>query len=267
MTSIRKAYAKVNIGLKVGERRPDGYHDIDSHFLLIPLADTLYINIEEGPYSVFVSGNESYMAPGKKDLMEKVADRYHEKSGLDFTLSVRIEKHIPTQAGLGGGSSDAAQILLALNETFQFFSKEELIALGGTVGADIPFFVSEYKAARVNGIGEILKEEEIQFPYKWCTLYRAPGSGVSTKEAYEKLDKERRDNRSLPPLCGILRREDFPNDFEKVEGIALLSQIQRDALPEDYVSLSGSGSVWFLLSMEEKRSSAEEFLLSLPLFE
>ncbi|MBQ0070766.1 MAG: hypothetical protein KBS81_02750 [Spirochaetales bacterium] len=267
MKTERKAYAKVNIGLKVGEKRPDGYHNLDSHFLRIPVYDTLYINIEEGPFSVTVEGNESYMAPGKKDLMEKAADYYHERSGIDFALTICVEKHIPTQAGLGGGSSDAAEVFLALNEEFHAFSKEELVALSSHVGADVPFFVSEYKAARVHGIGEILEEEEPLFPYRWISLFREVGSGVSTKEAYEKQDAETRDGKSLPSLSGILRREDYPNDFELIEGDALLPLIQNYAKTGDNISLSGSGSVWFLLSMEECRATQEEFLLSVPLFE
>lgn len=261
-----KAYAKVNIGLKVCAKRPDGYHDIDSHFMLIPLYDTLFLDIEEGPLSIDVEGNEGYLEKGKKDLMAKAAEIYAKESGKSFHIYIRIKKEIPNQAGLGGGSSDAATVLRVLNERYQVFTAEELIRIAAKVGADVPFFVSGYQFARVNGIGDVVVEEKVHLPYSWISLYRAVGSGVSTKEAYEKLDAEVRDASPLPPLEGYLDRASFPNDFEKLEGTLMYSLVKDKVEETAYISLSGSGSVWFVLSSGPLEKDCPEFLASKKLF-
>ena len=183
-----RAYGKVNIGLKVGEKRADGYHNIDSYFLLIPFFDELEFSLAEGPYSVAIEGNEKYLASGKMDIMEKAAFLYHERSGVDFSLRIKVSKHIPQEAGLGGGSTDASAVLSFLNSCFHAFSSSNLLYLSKEVGADVPFFLSGEKCAKVGGIGEKITPMEWTLPYKYISLFRAPGSGVSTKEAYEELD-------------------------------------------------------------------------------
>ena len=255
-----RAYGKVNIGLKVGEKRADGYHNIDSYFLLIPFFDELEFSLAEGPYSVAIEGNEKYLASGKMDIMEKAAFLYHERSGVDFSLRIKVSKHIPQEAGLGGGSTDASAVLSFLNSCFHAFSSSDLLYLSKEVGADVPFFLSGEKCAKVGGIGEKITPMEWTLPYKYISLFRAPGSGVSTKEAYEELDKRKTEHYSLPPLSFPLTREAFPNDFEILEGKEMLKTISPFLSPSDYASLSGSGSVWFLLSKERKKPGVKEFL-------
>ena len=255
-----KAFAKVNIGLKVGEKRSDGYHNIDSYFLRIPFFDELTLSLEEGEYRVEIKGNEGYLEKGKTDIMEKAARLYSERTGKRFALSIDIDKHIPEKAGLGGGSSDAAAVLLFLNKYFKSLDREELILLSQSVGADVPFFVSEEKLARVNGIGEIVIPLIYDLPYKYITLFRAQGSGVSTKEAYEKLDDRNIMYSPLPPLSFPLKRDSFPNDFELLEGTDMLKTISSLSSDGDYASLSGSGSVWFVLSREQINTNIKEFI-------
>ena len=255
-----RAYGKVNIGLKVGEKRADGYHNIDSYFLLIPFFDELEFSLAEGPYSVAIEGNEKYLASGKMDIMEKAAFLYHERSGVDFSLRIKVSKHIPQEAGLGGGSTDASAVLSFLNSCFHAFSSSDLLYLSKEVGADVPFFLSGEKCAKVGGIGEKITPMEWTLPYKYISLFRALNSGVSTKEAYEELDKRKTEHYSLPPLTFPLTREVFPNDFEILEGKEMLKTISPFLSPSDYASLSGSGSVWFLLSKERKNPGVKEFL-------
>ena len=152
-----KAYGKVNIGLKVGGKREDGYHDIDSYFLLIPFFDELSFSLEDGKYSVDIEGNQGYLAEGKTDIMEKAAGIYSEATGLEFSLSIGIKKHIPDKAGLGGGSSDAASVLLFLNGLFKALDEKSLLELSSKVGADVPFFVSKAQLATVRCIGDIIQ--------------------------------------------------------------------------------------------------------------
>ena len=173
-----KAFAKINIGLKVGEKRSDGYHNIDSYFLRIPFFDELTLSLEEGEYRVEIKGNEGYLEKGKTDIMEKAARLYSERTGKRFSLSIDIDKHIPEKAGLGGGSSDAAAVLLFLNKYFKSLDREELILLSQSVGADVPFFVSEEKLARVNGIGEIVITLIYDVPDKYIYVFRGKVGGV-----------------------------------------------------------------------------------------
>ena len=183
-----------------------------------------------------------------------------ERTEKKFALSIDIDKHIPEKAGLGGGSSDAAAVLLFLNKYFKSLNRDELILLSQSVGADVPFFVSEEKLARVNGIGEIVIPLIYDLPYKYITLFRAQGSGVSTKEAYEKLDDRNIMYSPLPPLSFPLKRDSFPNDFELLEGTDMLKTISSLSSDGDYASLSGSGSVWFVLSREQINTNIKEFI-------
>ena len=255
-----KAFAKVNIGLKVGKKRSDGYHNIDSYFLRIPFFDELTLTLEEGEYRVEIKGNEGYLEKGKTDIMEKAARLYSEKTGKSFYLLIEIEKHIPEKAGLGGGSADAAAVFLFLNRFFKCLDKEDLVLLSKSIGADVPFFVSEEKLARVNGIGEIVTPLSYDLPYKYISLFRAQGSGVSTKDAYEKLDERKMKYSPLPSLSFPLKRESFPNDFELLEGRDMLKTISSLTSDGDYASLSGSGSVWFILSREQINTNIKEFI-------
>lgn len=246
-----KAYAKVNIGLKIVGKREDDYHLLSSYFLLIPLYDEIEVEIEKGEYSVSIEGND--YINNETDLMVKACNLFTERTGLSFKIKIKIKKNIPLRAGLGGGSSDASSILVLLNSYFSYFSTSELISFSSLVGADCPFFVSGYKLAYVSGIGEIVEEREWNMPYSYITLFRRGDKGTSTKEAYRKIDKEKGsiEDEILPSLSYPIKRSSFPNDFEKVEGIELYESLKDYLEIDDYLSLSGSGSVWFLLSKKE----------------
>lgn len=246
-----KAYAKVNIGLKIVGKREDGYHLLSSYFLLIPLYDEIEVEIERGEYSVTIEGND--YINNETDLMTKACNLFRERTGLNFKIKIIIKKNIPLRAGLGGGSSDASAILVLLNSYFSYFSTSELISFSSLIGADCPFFVSGYKLAYVSGIGERVEEREWTLPYSYISLFRRSDKGTSTKEAYRKIDeiKESEKDEILSSLSYPIRRSSFPNDFEKVEGIELYESIKEYLETDDYISLSGSGSVWFLLSKKE----------------
>lgn len=260
MVYSTKAYAKVNIGLKITGQRDDGYHTISSYFLLTPFYDEIELSIHEGN-TVSITGNESYIE-GSEDLMAKAYRLYREKTGLVFAVEIRIKKNIPLKAGLGGGSSDAAAILRVLEEHFNALGKEGLFALSTSVGADVPFFLTGFRFAYVEGIGERIEERKFPSGYRYITLFRGTGSGVSTKEAYRKLDSLKLDCTPLPDISYPIRRSDFPNDFEKIEEDGMLSELSTFLDRESYLSLSGSGSVWFLLSYEEWTAETPFYLAS-----
>lgn len=259
MVYSTKAYAKVNIGLKITGKREDGYHLLSSYFLRIPLYDEIEVKITDGG-SVNIMGNETYL-DGGEDLMAKAYRLYREKTGLDFGLDIRIKKHIPARAGLGGGSSDASALLRILDDHFCALGDDALSALSISVGADCPFFLSEYDFAYVEGIGEKIEKRIFPSGYNYITLFRGDESGVSTKEAYRALDSFSLDNKPLlKDVTFPFNRIDFPNDFEKIEGCGLLEELKNTIEDGGYLSLSGSGSVWFLLSRLEWRGCSSRFL-------
>lgn len=242
-----KSYAKINIGLKVLEKRKDGFHDIDSYFHLIDLYDEIYPSATESRcLSVAIEGNAGYLDRGL-DIMEKAAIAFSKATGLVFSLDVRIKKRIPSKAGLGGGSSNGAAILKYLNEYFSHPLDEKGLAdVALSVGSDLPFFISGLSAARVQGRGELI------YP---CGLLTGdvdlflPSFFVETSEAYAKLDTFDRSYVSLPDTLAELTNERFPNDFELVTPRS--SVIQSIGSNYSYFSLSGSGSTYFGLCKKD----------------
>lgn len=235
-----KAYGKVNIGLRVGDRRPDGYHDIDTYMGRIALADSLDILIRPADaFSCRISGNEGYLNEGEEDLMEKAAKVFSSSASLSFGIDIAIEKHIPVQGGLGGGSSDAAAVLTALDSYFG--TGLDLVALGAEVSSDVPFFASGYRFAHVTGRGE--QVEESPGPERMPVILAVPEHKVPTGYAFSVLDAIKRDRTPLPPLTrDIPDKKDFPNDFELI-GENACPFIKADG----FASLSGSGAVWYLI--------------------
>ncbi len=254
-----EAYAKVNIGLKITGRRDDGYHTLSSYFLLVPFHDEISLEIKDGDETT-IDGNGSYLTSGE-DLMAKAVRLYREKTGLKSGTVIKIRKNIPVKAGMGGGSSDASAVLRLLNDHYGALTDEEMISLSSAVGADVPFFTSRLKFAYVEGKGEIIKECAFPPGYRYITLFRADAGGTETKEAYRMLDNLGLDFRPLGDISYPLTRSSFPNDFEKIGGTAVYDRLKDRLREGDYLSLTGSGSVWFLLS-EKKWTGKDEALIA-----
>ena len=241
-----EANAKINIGLIVGDKRSDGYHDLETIMARISLSDYIDMEIHESEStSVKIMGNDSYLAEGM-DLMEKGALFFSSLSGHDFSLSIWIDKHIPAGAGLGGGSSDAASVITALNAYFDNpIEHDELTRLSVDVGSDVPFFVSGFRGALVTGKGECVRECAV--PHGSAVTLFLPRSRMETSGAYKALDAIRRPQRHLPLLDGVSpTRRTHPNDFEHLYNVKFPLCDRKDDYP--YVSLTGSGSAWYMLS-------------------
>lgn len=181
--------AKINLHLEIGSRRPDGYHLLRSVFQMIDLQDVLTIRLMPASRG-FVCTCSEYEIPEHSTLSVSWK-AFLDASGMDFGCSVKLVKHIPPQAGLGGGSSNAAALLLGLNmlagKPLEF---SRLAALGAAVGSDVPFFFSS-PAAVAEGTGEVLFPA---VPVDACTAVVAkPSFGVSTAWAYQQLDLSRKD--------------------------------------------------------------------------
>lgn len=157
----RKAYAKVNIFLKMAGKRGE-YHELVSRFVQVStLYDTLSIIPDNDTNAFNLIGN--FSCPLEKNTIYKAFLELRKncpKIDAFFRVySVKVEKHIPEFSGLGGGSSNAAAFLLLANELFDlYYSKEKLAKIGAKIGADVPFFIYEYTSANVTGIGEKVEE-------------------------------------------------------------------------------------------------------------
>ena len=179
-----RAYAKVNLALDVVRKREDGYHDLEMIMAPITLHDLIYINvIDEG---IEIESNSKIVPTDQRNIMYKVAQLMQERYGLKKGVKIFVYKHIPTQAGLAGGSADGAAVIKAMNKLFHLnLSYEEMAALGKEVGADIPFCIYE-KTAFVEGVGE--KLQFIDEPFEAYLLLVKPKKGVSTQKAFTSLD-------------------------------------------------------------------------------
>lgn len=179
-----RAYAKINLALDVVSKRDDGYHELEMIMAPIALHDLIYINtIESG---IEIDSNSKVMPTDERNIMYKVAALLKERYNIKKGVKIFVYKHIPTQAGLAGGSADGAAVIKAMNKLFYLnLSNEEMAAIGKEVGADIPFCIYQ-KIALVKGVGE--KLEFIDHPFNCKVLLVKPKHGVSTKKAFGSLD-------------------------------------------------------------------------------
>ena len=180
-----KACAKINLCLDVLSRRSNGYHDVEMVMTNIDIADVLEIReLEEKKISLICNNKD--LATDETNLIYKAIVLLRRETKRDFGVEVRLEKNIPMEAGMAGGSADAAATLKAVNELFQLgISTDRLLELGAGLGADIPFCIMG-GTALAEGIGE--KLTKLKPVPKLKLLIAKPKAGLSTKLVYENLD-------------------------------------------------------------------------------
>lgn len=250
-----RAPAKINLWLQVGAPRADGMHEVDTGYQAIDLADRVEISrAPEGiELSCEVGGEFAAGVPdGEANLAARAARLIAERTGHSLRVRIAIDKRIPPGAGLGGASSDAAAVLLALARRFAVPDPEHtLVELAAELGADVPFFLAG-GTRRARGIGDDLAPA--RSPAERWGLLVWPGVEVSTRDAYQWLD-EARGGRDIPPFSppGVVGRG---NDFEPVV-IAHRPEVARplevlSGGPARAVRMSGSGSAWFALYASEE---------------
>lgn len=193
-----KAYAKVNLHLRIGERRADGFHSLESIFHKIDLADTLEITVSDAPCSSVLLNSTLSLPPGEQDIILKSAQlfltRYSENP---LQVAISCIKQIPVGGGFGGGSSDAAAALVGLNSVCGSpFSQHELAAMALELGSDIPFFLGSHSAALVTGRGECI--EPIPSLGHYSLIILMPDFSVHTGWAYRQLDRTRKRSQTAP---------------------------------------------------------------------
>jgi 4-diphosphocytidyl-2-C-methyl-D-erythritol kinase len=251
--------AKINLGLRITGKRPDGYHDIETIFYPVGLYDALeFVVSEESPESdiLTVTGINTGTEP-EDNLVMKTARRIRENYLFPF-LKIHLHKVIPVGAGLGGGSSDAAYFLKAINRFFRLMiNDEKLRSLALEIGSDCPFFIDPNPSLAF-GRGEILKPVSPVLKGFYLVLIN-PGIGINTREAYQnshpKISTANLSNLSERPVTEW--KHLITNDFEdyafnKYPVIGEIKEkfYQNGAL---YSSMSGSGSSVFGIFPEKPK--------------
>jgi len=289
--------AKLNLHLNVGDKRPDGFHDIESLFVTLAFGDTLHmetkpsetINSPEIRMNWLLDGLPPDI-PLEKNIILRAISLFRDRTGFNQGLKVTVEKRIPLGGGLGGGSSNAAAALFALNclasDGKPLLSDAELAEMGAFLGSDVPFFLSGTPAAWVTGRGERIQPLELPESVRGLPVVLVnPGFASDTAEAYRLLDLWReevltkaqrheensgdfRTSASCPSWSPCLREMSFFNDFLPVlaasEKGTAYERIIDDmrGLGAEFAGLSGSGSTCFgVFSGRKQAESAQNDLL------
>jgi 4-diphosphocytidyl-2-C-methyl-D-erythritol kinase len=276
------APVKVNLHLAVKDRRHDGFHNIESIFVKADFGDTLHflpvndknsikIDMEFGEDACFTD------IPQENNIIFKAVSLFRNRTGSDQGLIIRVEKRIPPGSGLGGGSSDAASTLLALNKMAGFpLDFNGLLEAAAALGSDVPFFIHEIGVAWVTGRGECIKPLETQPLFLVLVI---PDFSSDTAAAFHLLDNYRQtahysqflqeQSQKKPDsplrLCGT----DFAamyNDFlpvfpehEKLVYNGIIAQLRE--LGADFAGLSGSGSACFGVFNEKAQAENAALIL------
>lgn len=213
-----RAPAKVNLVLRVGARRRDGYHDLDTLMVPLDLADDVRVEIRRGcPGAVACRVPDRPDLDGPSNLAARAAEAFRRRYVTTDRVEITIQKRIPVTAGLGGGSSDAATVLRALARAYEVRDPEGLLAAGLQVGSDVPFFLGR-GPAWATGRGERLTPAEVP-TLDLVVLYpRDPSVSIRAADAYRWLDASRQSPASRLPLDARARARWTPsaavNDLE-----------------------------------------------------
>lgn len=250
-----KAYAKINLSLNISKVREDGYHELEMVNLPLDFYDTVYL-CESPDLEVISNVN----LPENNTLIRAVEEARKE-FGFRQNFRIVVQKEIPFESGLGGGSADAASVLRLLKKYFRWNAPEEtMLKIAKRVGADVPFQYLNYPCY-TTGIGEYCARIAMHGPY--YVLLVKPNSGVSTPKAFKKFDEIGGDHPDLPALKrGLLDR-----DLKKIacamgnslERASFTLNLQVEPIKEemkrmglDCALMSGSGATVFALHTEKE---------------
>lgn len=267
MKSVEKAYAKINLTLAVGEKRPDGYHEVVSVMQRVSLCDTL--TAEQTREGITLTCSDPALPSGEENLAHRAASLFFRETGIAGGAALTLEKRIPSQAGLGGGSSDAASALLALRKLYApALPDGALETMAAALGSDVPFFIRG-GTQLATGRGEVLSPLP-SLTDGWFVIVK-PAESFSTPAMYRRLDE-------LPPEPP--RPDGMPAALEtgdvRTVAAALCNSFERAVPPDSAVwvirealraqgalaaMLSGSGSAVFgLFDREDAACAAADAL-------
>lgn len=252
-----RAYAKINLGLRILNKREDGYHNLETVFHRINIFDT--ITFEQFPSVELICG-QTTVPTDETNLCVKAALKLQQKHGIREGVRMILQKNIPVGAGLGGGSADAASTLLSLVKLWNIAPvKNELEQIALSLGSDVPYFLGN-GSAYATGRGEQLGYFDLDIPYWIVTAY--PGIHISTAWAYQNLKITVNDSsRSLKSIIQqyiqtpALLKNVVRNDFEPLvlEAHPSIARLKEDFYTEgaEFSQLSGSGSAVYALFKNE----------------
>jgi len=241
-----KAYAKINLSLRVFERLPDGYHAIESIMQSVSLCD--YITVERISSGIEIICDNPHVPVGNENIAYKAAEKFLEYRKQAGGWKIQIEKRIPMAAGLAGGSADAAAVLFGMNQLSNIdsrLSNIELIALASQIGFDVPFCLIG-GTCLVKGRGEIVEKLE-PWPQSYFVLVN-PDVAVSTKWAYAEFDR-----------LHINLSEKIKNDLEPVviEKYPIVADIKEELVQFGCREAQMSGSGPTVFGIISQRAEAE----------
>src|SRR5215469_13297955 len=241
------APAKINLSLRVLGRRGDGFHEIETLIAPISLCDEIKIERRSGKQEIAFRCDDPSVPKGEGNLVMRAANVFLDQTKVASGISINLKKRIPHGAGLGGGSSDGASTLLALNELFETnLPREKLAKMAEMIGSDVPFFIFQ-SAAVCKGRGEVVSPTKLR--ERLPLLLVKPGFGVPTQWAYSRW-------RDSSEISGVSYRPKaldglrFVNDLERpvFEKFLFLPQLKMWLLKQPEVGtalMSGSGSTVF----------------------
>jgi 4-diphosphocytidyl-2-C-methyl-D-erythritol kinase len=260
------SYAKINLTLEVGGKRADGYHDLDSVVQIIDITDELHISKAENGV-IKVTSDTIGVPSGRANLIYKACEAFFITTGIWGGAKCHLTKRIPAQAGLGGGSGNAAAAILGLNELYETeLPLEQQAEIAASVGSDVPLFIYG-GTVRMRGRGDQI--EPLPDAYELNLVIVKPNIGVSTAWAYGELDKS--SDRKLKGKSDIAEKairsgdrealiDSLYNDFDPIacrafEEIAKAKQMLIDNGAQGTL-LSGSGSAVFGIFKNDSDSKA-----------
>ena len=241
------APAKINLSLKILGRRSDGFHELETFIAPISLCDEISIESSDGREGIEFRCDHPSVPAGDDNLIIRAARKFFDATRLKPSVCIELKKKIPHGAGLGGGSSDAASTLLALNELFERkLPREALTEIAGGIGSDVPFFIFQ-SAALCKGRGELVTP--LRLRQSLSLLLLKPGFAVSTAWAYTHWH----DSREIPSVSYAAQEfagQTLVNDLERpvFEKFVFLAQLKMWLLNQAEVGaalMSGSGSTVF----------------------
>jgi 4-diphosphocytidyl-2-C-methyl-D-erythritol kinase len=260
------APAKINLSLKILGQRSDGFHEIETLVSPIALCDEIEIGKNDSIKGIRFQSDDPSVPAGDGNLIVRAAKSFFAATRLKPAVSIELRKRIPHGAGLGGGSSDAASALLALNELFEAkLPLEALAEIAETIGSDVPFFIFQ-SAALCKGRGELVTP--VKLHRRFSVLLLKPAFAVSTAWAYSRW----RDSLEIPNISYAAQEfagQTFLNDLERpvFEKFIFLAQLKTWLLEQAEVGaalMSGSGSTVFAVMRKNadadvlaKRAKAE----------
>ena len=270
------APAKVNLFLRVLAREESGFHQLETLFQALELGDELVL--QPGGDDISLDLGNTWMGPPEENLVYRAARTFLDATGIRTGVEIHLEKRIPVQAGLGGGSSDAAAVLRAMNILFpDRLDWHDLLTLAGELGSDVPFFLAPSPLALAWGRGQRL----LPLPPlpRLPVVVAAPPEGVDTGEAYRLLARERGTGKVVPgpEICRVEAlshwesvAEMAENDFEAVilPAHPLLEKIRSSMAGAGslFARLSGSGSALFaaFMAQEDAATARERLAMEFP---